>query len=228
MTSTLIVLRHGRTVGNTNRWFYGSADIPLSDEGREELLRKKEEGAFPEVPEDAGFFTTGLSRTEETLRLIWGEREPVRIEELQEMKFGEYECRCFDELKDDPVFARWGWDETGDIELPGGESRNRFMRRIMSGYQKLMALHDERARAAAEEGREATDVLICHGGVIAGIMQEIFPGEKENMWGWIPEPGSGYIWTVRDGKPAEHVLIGETTVYYTEEDGKAPEERQEK
>ena len=82
-----------------------------------------------------------------------------------------------------------------------------------------MEIHNARAKAAAEQGREAVDVLICHGGVIAEMMYEIFPGEKAVMWDWMPEPGSGYVWIVEDGKPKEHILIGETTAYYIE-DGK--------
>lgn len=217
MESKIIVLRHGRTEGNLNRWFYGSADLHLAESGRNEILRKKEEGVFPEIPEDAGFFTTGLTRTYETLELIYGKQSPTHIEELQEMKFGDYECRSFEELKNDPVFTLWGYDETGDVALPNGESRNQFMRRIMAGYHRLMALHNDRAEAAALKGREAVDVLICHGGVISGMMQNIFPGERSSMWDWMPEPGSGYIWIIEDGKPAGHILIGETTTYYGRE-----------
>ncbi|MCR4669509.1 MAG: histidine phosphatase family protein [Clostridia bacterium] len=217
IVSRIIVLRHGRTEGNLNRWFYGSTDLHLAEEGRREILQKKEMGFYPGIPENAGFYTTGLIRTNETLELLYGKQSTASIEELQEMKFGEYECRCFDELKDDPVFALWGYDEMGDVALPGGESRNQFMRRIMAGYHRLMALHNDRALAASLRGEEAVDVLICHGGVIAGIMQQIFPGERQSMWDWMPEPGSGYIWTVKDGKPSEHILIGETTTYYIED-----------
>ena len=211
------MLRHGKTEGNKNRWFYGSTDLHLIDEGREEILDRKAEGFYPEIPQNAGFFTTGLTRTDETLELVYGTHEATHIEELQEMKFGEYECHSFDELKDDPVFSLWGYDEVGDVTLPGGESRNQFMRRIMAGYHRLMALHNDRAEAAALKAEEAVDVLICHGGVIAGIMQEIFPGEKNSMWEWMPEPGCGYIWEIEDGKPVGHILIGELTAYYIEE-----------
>jgi len=217
MTSRIIILRHGITEGNKNRWFYGSTDLPLLEEGREELRRKRERGFYPGIPEDAGFFTTGLVRTDETLELVYGKHEPTYIPELQEMKFGEYECHNFDELKDDPVFTLWGYDEAGDVELPGGESRNQFVRRIMAGYHRLMALHNDRAEAAALKGREAVDVVVCHGGVIGSLMQEIFPGERSTMWDWIPEPGCGYIWTVEDGRPVKYALIGEIMESYIEE-----------
>ena len=217
MRSKIIVLRHGKTEGNKNRWFYGSTDLHLIDEGKKEILERRESGFYPEIPQNAGFFTTGLARTDETLALVYGKHESTHIEELQEMKFGEYECHNFDELKDDPVFSLWGYDEVGDVTLPGGESRNQFMRRIMAGYHRLMALHNDRAEAAALRAEEAVDVLICHGGVIAGIMQEIFPGERNSMWDWMPEPGCGYIWEIEDGRPVGHVLIGELTTSYIED-----------
>ena len=39
MASKIYLIRHGITEGNQKKWFYGAADIPLADEGREELRR---------------------------------------------------------------------------------------------------------------------------------------------------------------------------------------------
>ena len=45
MESRIILIRHGITEGNKKRWFYGAADIPLSQEGREELIEQKADRA---------------------------------------------------------------------------------------------------------------------------------------------------------------------------------------
>ena len=72
MESRIILIRHGITEGNKKRWFYGAADIPLSQEGREELIEQKTDGLYPDVPDGAQFVTSGLVRTEETLELLYG------------------------------------------------------------------------------------------------------------------------------------------------------------
>ena len=49
---------------------------------------------------------------------------------------------------------------------------------------------------AAFEALRAEDiptVLITHGGVIAAIMEHVFPGEQKSRYQWQPEPGHGYV-----------------------------------
>ncbi|WP_173452624.1 histidine phosphatase family protein, partial [Eubacterium pyruvativorans] len=79
MESRIILLRHGLTEGNQRRWFYGGIDIPLTEEGRQQLKERREAGVYPPVPEDAQVFTSGLIRTEETLELTYGPRPHGRI-----------------------------------------------------------------------------------------------------------------------------------------------------
>lgn len=37
--------------------------------------------------------------------------------------------------------------------------------------------------------------IITHGGVIAAIMERLFPEEKKNCYEWQPQPGHGYAVT---------------------------------
>ena len=48
-------------------------------------------------------------------------------------------------------------------------------------------------------GREALSIVICHGGTISAVMEEVFPGKKDNFYQWIPDPGHGYMLTLEDG-----------------------------
>ncbi len=208
MASKIYFIRHGITEGNKNRWFYGAADISLAEEGREKLLRLKEEGVYPELPENTQFLTSELKRTEETLALLYGDVPHTKIPELNEMNFGEYECRRFEEMKDDPVFLKWGYDETGDAVLPGGESRNQFNARVAEGARRVVALHRLKELEVRHSGKDAVTMVVCHGGVISAVLHDFFPGEKATMWDWIPEPGSGYELEVRDGEPVSAKVIG--------------------
>ena len=44
MESRIILLRHGLTEGNQRRGFYGGIDIPLTEEGRQQLKERREAG----------------------------------------------------------------------------------------------------------------------------------------------------------------------------------------
>ncbi len=56
------------------------------------------EHIYPEA-EGSDFYTTGLIRTEQTLTLIYGEKEHSVIEELREMNFGQFEMKSYQEPK---------------------------------------------------------------------------------------------------------------------------------
>ena len=48
MKSCIHFIRHGLTEGNTKKWFYGWADVPLLAEGIAALEELKKEGLYPE------------------------------------------------------------------------------------------------------------------------------------------------------------------------------------
>ena len=200
MTSKIYFIRHGITEGNIKKWFYGSTDIPLTEEGKRELEIIRKNGIY-RLPEggETGFVTSGLRRTEETLEILFGKRERKVLENLREMEFGEYECKSFAELSGDPVFDRWCMDETGDTALTGGESRNHFRRRVREGVRELIGLHRLRELSVRHNGKDAVTVAVCHGGVISAAMEMLFPKARDNMWQWMPEPGAGFAVYFKDG-----------------------------
>ena len=209
MESKIFFIRHGITTGNQKKWFYGSTDLPLADEGVSKLTEMAGSGRYPVFQDDADFYTTGLLRTEQTLELIVGKREHKVIENLQEMKFGEYECVAFEDVKDDPLFVEWGYDTTGDVVLPGGESQNEFGARVFDGLWELRGYHRLKELAHRHDGKPAHSVMVCHGGVISAIMSQLFPDDGRNIWDWMPDPGNGYIVSFRDGEPIEYQKLYE-------------------
>ncbi len=193
--SKVVVIRHGITEGNIKRWFYGSTDLPLLQEGIEELNSSKEKGLYPKLIEPTKFFTTGLLRTEQTLDVIYGKVDRKIIPELAEMKFGRCECKSFNELKGDDEFEAWLSDETGNAGFSGGESRNEFTNRVDLGIERLIKEHLENNKG------ETVSLVICHGGVISYMLDSFFPGEKDSIWEWMPEPGYGYEILFEDEHP---------------------------
>ena len=211
--SKIILIRHGYTEGNLKGWCYGRTDLPLSVRGRERTGELKRLGVYPDIPDSADCYTSGMIRTEETFRIIYGHRPHRVIHNLKEFNFGEYECRPFEEIRKDPFFKHWDEDRVGDIVLPGGESKNGFYSRVGTGLEELKEFHRFKEESLRHEQEEAVSLVVCHGGVIAGLMDIMFSGEKDNLWDWLPEPGTGYTVRLENGKPVYADPLGDGTPY---------------
>ena len=169
------IIRHGMTEANEKRLYCGRTDVPLGEHGRLSLAALKETVAYPSAEI---YISSGLSRADESLRILYDREPDSIIEEFMEMDFGDFEMKSYDELKDKPEYQRW----TGDIDnvsCPHGESKVDFNSRVMIGLTKLSDM------------KVGSAVVITHGGVIVSIMERLFPGKK-NFYGWQPGLGRGY------------------------------------
>lgn len=175
----LILFRHGRTEANERHLYCGSTDLPLSEAGREELRALRASGALPAI-DGMRVVLSGARRCQETLEELYG-AVPFEVEPgFWEMDFGDFEMRSYEELKNDPAYLAW---ITGDNEAnaaPGGESGDGMRARALKALGGLL-----------EDNRPAA--IFTHGGVIAAIMQSLFPGESKNRYQWQPAPGRGYV-----------------------------------
>ena len=64
----LTLIRHGQTQGSLNDLYYGAADIPVLPESLAELHENA--ARYPTAPR---YFTSGMLRTEQTFRAIYGD-----------------------------------------------------------------------------------------------------------------------------------------------------------
>lgn len=199
MKSQIGLIRHGITEGNVRRLYYGRTDVPLAPKGIEELQRLTDENVYPDS-ENAKLFTTGMTRTIQTKDLIYGERPYEEIEYLQEIDFGEFEMKNYEELLENEDYRDWITAEDLEKAPPGGESINEFNARVIKGYEELRRKHSEHVEklknADVYEDDTPLSVVICHGGTISAIMSHIWPDVYDNMYGWIPDPGHGYLLTL--------------------------------
>ena len=235
MISKIVLIRHSLTEGNIKRLYYGSTDLPLAEEGRERIRDYKAQGIYPEIPEDAQVFTSELIRTKQTLELIYGPRESTPIPEFNEFSFGEYEMKTYQDLKDDDMFDRWMDDKSGDLAIPGGDSRNGFGKRISAGIDILMKKHFAQVFKKAEEdqdGSEPVTLVVCHGGVISLIMKILLDDLDSNMRTWLPQPGTGFILIFDNKKLIDIKDIGDSRTFtpysqpQNEDDHKALKEKE--
>ena len=177
------LIRHGITEANRDRKYYGSTDLPLANEGVDEIVAQTLAGIYPKT-DGALLYTTGLLRTEQTFFLIYGCREHKVIPELKEYRFGDFEMKTHDQLVENHEYQAWIGDQGGLTPCPNGESPQDFRARIKAGFSKILG-----------ELRHTSDgsaIIVCHGGVISLIMGLCFPDEQKNIFQWQPEPGRGY------------------------------------
>ena len=167
---TIYLIRHGKTRANEEKCYCGSSDLPLSEMGIKELCKLKYD--FRNVR----YLTSGMLRTEQTLKLLLGEVPHDRDTRFREVDFGIFELQSYAQLKDTPEYQQW---LSGDNEAnvpPKGESGEQMKQRVLEAFSEL---HED-------------TVVITHGGVIAAIMDYLFPQENKTRYDWQPQCGHGY------------------------------------
>lgn len=171
--SALYLIRHGKTAANEAHLYCGSSDLPLSPAGEAELRQLR----YHLPP--ARFLTSGMKRTEQTLSILFGQ-VPHRTEpDFREIDFGRFELHSYEELKDDPQYQAWLTGDNRQNIPPEGESGAQMEARVLAALARL-------------EAEDVPTILITHGGVIACIMETLFPEENKNRYQWQPKPGHGY------------------------------------
>lgn len=182
----LTLIRHGITHGNKYGLYYGATDLPLLEEGIEELRQRRLQYIYPEAPR---YYTSTLQRTQQTLRELYGDRDFTPVSGLREMNFGIFEMRTVEDLRQDAAFVDWSRRMSTD-RCPEGESFADVQRRALEAIAPILA-------------GEEDAVCVIHGGVIACLMTAWFPGPRFESW--MPHPGTGWQVTVESGKPVSYV-----------------------
>ena len=104
---SIYLIRHGKTVANEQHLYCGSTDLPLSDGGREELHSMH----YDITPER--FVTSGMKRTDETLRILFG-NVPFSVDSrFREVDFGAFEMKSYEMLKEKASYQAWLTGRTG-------------------------------------------------------------------------------------------------------------------
>ena len=177
--STIYLFRHGITEGNKRRLYYGSSDIPLIEEGIEAIKTRREAGIYPDTN---GFLvvTTDLIRTKQTLFEMYGREVPHETDpRMREFSFGDFEMKSYEQLKDREDYQAWITGDNWRNICPNGESGEIMLNRSLEAMKEYIG---------------SDCIIVCHGGVIAGLMLTWFPGDEtaEHFYAWQPKPSEGY------------------------------------
>ena len=193
----IFLFRHGKTEANENHLYCGKTDLPLSEKGRAELLEKKESCVYPDISH-CKVFTSGLKRTSQSLGILYPEIGSFGTEpSFQEIDFGDFEMKSYEELKNDERYKAWVEREVDRIQnvyqteaenpCPNGESWLQMKNRV------LFALEN-----ALKNYRSVT--IFTHGGPISAIMAHFFPDERKSMYEWQSDFGEGYKITISENR----------------------------
>lgn len=178
-TYQIHLLRHGITDGNMKGQYIGSKDIPLNDDGIEQIRLLDENCIYPGA---AAYFTSPMKRCRQTFGIIYPDVKPIDIDEFRECDFGEFEGLTAEELSGSEDFARWLASD-GSSAPPSGESGVEFGRRVCQAFEKIVD-------ALMKTGVPSA-LIMTHGGVIMTILAQ-YGLPEATMSEWAMEPGCGY------------------------------------
>lgn len=175
----IYLLRHGLTQGNEEGRYIGRTDLPLSDNGRLQLMQMSQQYSYPYAE---NFFCSPMERCKESLSILYPGSEPEIVPDLRECDFGAYEGRSFDELQDDPDYEKWSTGG-GRVAPPEGEGSVDFQNRCCAAFEGIVdgLLHSGRRSA----------LIMAHGGTIMSILGR-YAYPRKPFYEWLTGNGMGY------------------------------------
>lgn len=141
MKTTLILVRHGYSVSNDQKYFTGGMDIPLTETGK--LQAEKCAAYLKDIPADF-IYSSDLSRAMDTAKPISEALNLPIIPDsaLREISAGLWEGEYFTELeKRFPESYRTWKENIGLAVCDGGESVKAFSDRILKGVTAIAERH---------------------------------------------------------------------------------------
>lgn len=171
--TTLLLVRHGETVGNSRIRYFGRTDLELSPLGRAQMAAARgwidqHFGAARIAP----VMSSPMRRARESAAIISGDPAPIEIKQFVEVDFGRFEGLTAEEIaaRFPEDFARWNRDRLDPaFTYPGGENRAAFMARVKEGIHAMLAAIAGRANPSGDD----CALLVAHRGVIRIVTEEL-------------------------------------------------------
>lgn len=130
----LTIVRHGKTEANDSMRYVGITDVPLSEEGKNELQELYDTKDYPKVQK---VYSSPLSRCTETAGILFPERELMTVDGLREMDFGDFENQDIADILDLECYKNW---IKGGIDNPPpqGESLRNVVERSFKALNTIV------------------------------------------------------------------------------------------
>ena len=195
MEMQIYLFRHGKTISNLEHRYLGTTDEELCDIGIEELKEKTQD-----MPSVDLLFSSPMMRCRQSCEILFPSMAYDIVEEYREMDFGDFERKNYRELQGNADYQRW-IDSNGTLAFPNGESREQFIKRQMTAFEKMCCKIKEKQKA----GKEIASVAaVVHGGSIMAVLSALSGGE---YFDFQCKNGQGYSFYWNDGKISKIELM---------------------
>lgn len=178
-TLTLVLVRHGFSLGNQNHLLSGWSDVPLTPEGCAELRQLRTTWIYPKTDL---YFSSDLRRCRETFAVLYQGRAELDgiLPDFREIYFGSLENHPVSESALNTFFRTWlSGGQTADEE-----TLDAFRTRLLAA---LNALTEQCQRQKAQ-----SVTLVTHSGVIR-VLNLLLTGNPPETFPEISTPnGLGY------------------------------------
>ncbi len=137
--TTFLLVRHA-SAAHLGRWLAGRAPgVHLDEHGRAQAAALASRLRDVDL---AAVYTGPLERARETAEALAGARglEPVVCAPFDEVDYGLWTGRTFEELEGDPVWSEWN-RARGTARVPGGESMQEVLARALDGMRAIGSAH---------------------------------------------------------------------------------------
>lgn len=169
MTGTLLFIRHAET--DLAGRFCGHSDPPVNNLGLrqiEELIERLKTESIDAV------YASDLSRSLTTANAIGRAfaLSPIKIPELREIDFGQWEGLSWQEIEGrDRIYAcRWS-GAYPDLPAPDGELLDAFQSRVLGVVKHLLAITSHRCAA-----------VVTHAGVMRVVLRSLCGLDDQEAW----------------------------------------------
>ena len=155
----LLLIRHCEPDEHALGRCYGSLDLGLSNLGLRNATRLA--SALEQVGV-AAIYTSPALRARQTAASIVAARgvEPIVVEALRELDFGEFEGRTYEEIaQSHPEHYRQWMESPTEVRFPGGENYTQLQQRTLKAIASIQGRHAGQVAA-----------VVTHGGVIRAIL----------------------------------------------------------
>lgn len=178
-TYKIHLIRHGLTEANLDGRYCGTLDLPLCEEGKEQLYELAESYSYPYVDT---VYASPLLRARETAEILFPGCDYTAVQDLREASFGRFEGLKMSDLRGDEEFAKWL--VPGNEFTPAGvEPAKAFYLRCRMGMIQVV---DDMMRRGI-----STAAVVTHAGVISAIMAAlVYP--QHSFYDWNCEAGHGF------------------------------------
>lgn len=170
----IYLIRHLKTKGNYERRYIGR-----TDEGLYEADKQVFAGGLAGIQ---AVYASPMRRCTQTAKLLAPGFTPILEEGLKEIDFGDFEYKCYEELKDNPDYIRF-IDSGGTGGIPNGEDAKAFKDRCCGAFMKITG-------SLLDSGNTVI-LVVCHGGTIMSILER-FQEQGRSFYDYQVKNGFGY------------------------------------